>query len=140
MFPFALSYQVLPHLFPFGVSHLVHTLISFSTSSLFHSYLLSETVLVSPLGASSRSQGLPFLVCRQSPRLTKLSSPFKTIEVLFHPFPSSYVFPVSPPFPCFNINKSCIFFLPCCCSIFLSPGTYLYLMIYCFISLFAFHF
>lgn len=81
-----------------GVSHLVHTLISFSTHSLLHSCLLSQTVLVSPLGASLRSQDLPFLMCRQSSCLTKPGSPFKTVGVLFQPFPCSFVFPISPPF------------------------------------------
>lgn len=95
----------------------------FFSSSLLHSYLLSQSVLVPPLGASLRSQDLPFLMCRPSPCLTKPSTPFKTMEALFHPFPWSYVFPISSSFPCFNINQSCIFFLPCCWSLFLSPGT-----------------
>lgn len=140
MFPSALSYQVPPRLLPLGVSHLVHTIISFSTPSLLHSCLLSQPVLVSPLGASLRSQDLPFLMCRSPPCLKKPISPFKTVEVLFHPFLCSCVSPVSPSFSCISINPSCIFFLPWCWSLFLSPGTCLYLMLSYLTALFPFHF
>lgn len=105
---------------------------------LIASFLFAFSVsLVSSLGASLRFQDLPFLMGRQSPCLTKPSSPFKTVETLFHPLPCFCVFPISLLFSHFNINQSCIFFLPCCWSLFLSPGTCLsvphVILSYCFV-------
>lgn len=112
----------------------------FNFSSLLHSYLLSQSVLVPSLGASLTPQDLPFVMCRQSPCLTKPTSPSNIVRALFHPFPCFYAFPISPPFSHSNTNQSCIFFLPCCWTLFLSPDSCLYLMLSCLTALFAFNF